>query len=204
MTNSDQNAVTTEAALDELKKKATKLEVPFHPNIGYEALKKRIETYIPPNPAPNEEELLEAVKVAATATPAVAEDPNAWRSMTPAQKRQHLIKEATKLVRVRVTCMNPDKKEWEGEVFTASNSIIPTQKKFVPFNAENGWHVPQIILNMIKERQCQVFKTVKGPRGEKIRKGVLVPEFSVEILDALTQNDLNDLAKTQAVANNLD
>jgi len=100
--------------------------------------------------------------------------------------------------------MNPDKKEWEGEVFTASNSIIPTQKKFVPFNAENGWHVPQIILNMIKERQCQVFKTVKGPRGEKIRKGVLVPEFSVEILDALTQNDLNDLAKTQAVANNLD
>ena len=44
--------------------------------------------------------------------------------------------------------MNPTKKEWEGEIITVSNALVAvTVKKYIPFAAEDGWHVPQISLN---------------------------------------------------------
>ncbi len=114
--------------------------------------------------------------------------------------RNRLRKEASALVRVRVTCMNPNKKEWKGEIFTASNSIVGTFRKYVQFNTEDGWHVPQIILNMIKARQFQTFYTIKNERGVAVRKGKLVPEFAVEVLPPLTEEELLELSRRQALA----
>lgn len=110
------------------------------------------------------------------------------------------MKEATKLVRIRVTCMNPAKKEWEGEIFTVGNSVIGTHKRFVPFNADEGWHVPQIMLDMIKNRECQVFITEKSKHGVSVRRGKLIKEFAVEVLPPLTEEELKDLAQRQAMA----
>ena len=189
MTYPDQNEVATGTSeikeLDRLKEQADSLGMKYHPSIGLDKLKINLA------------EFEEKPPVFTRITPVVEE-------LTPGQAKMKIVKEATKLIRIRVTCMNPNKKEWEGEIFTVSNSVVPTLKKFVPFNAEDGWHVPQMIVNMIEERKCQVFKTVKGPKGEKIRKGHMVPEFSIEYMDSLTETELGDLAKTQAMANNLD
>jgi hypothetical protein len=54
------------------------------------------------------------------------------------------------------------------------------------------------------ERKCQVFFSVKGPRGTKIKKGKLIKELAIEKLDPLTPKELDDLARQQAMANNLD
>jgi len=198
MNNPDQNEVATGAStspteLDLLKEDADALGMTYHPSIGIKKLKVNIQEFIKKR----------ASKTAIVEEPVVAAPPSKPIPEDPAKARLRIVKEATRLRRVRVTCMNPNKKEWEGEVFTASNSIIPTQKKYVPFNAEDGWHVPQIILNVMRERKCQVFKTTKGPRGEKIRKGSLVPEFAIDILDPLTQEEMEELATQQAMANNL-
>ena len=100
--------------------------------------------------------------------------------------------------------MNPNKKEWEGEIITAGNAGVGTFKKYIPFNADEGWHVPNIIYQVLKGRECQVFSTVTGPRGNKFRKGKLIKEFAIEVLPPLTEDELKDLAQRQAMAKSVD
>ncbi len=157
-----------------LKARADMLGVKYHPSISLEKLREKVNASL----APEEK--------AAAAAPVV--------------DRAAMQRQANELVRVRVTCMNPAKKEWEGEIFTVGNSVVGTIKKYVPFNADEGWHVPRFILDQIKARECQVFTTVKGPRGNTTRQGKLIKEFAVEILDPLTEEELHDLAQRQAMA----
>ena len=114
--------------------------------------------------------------------------------------RREMKKEQLKLVRVRITCMNPTKKEWEGEIVTVSNALVGTVKKYIPFSAEDGWHVPQIILNFLKEREYQHFYIAKDDRGNKVPKGKNMKEFAIEVLPPLTKKELEDLANRQAMA----
>jgi len=107
--------------------------------------------------------------------------------------------EAGKQIRIRITCMNPNKKNWEGEIFSVGSAKLGTFKKFVPFDAPDGWHVPNIIHNMIEERKCSVFYTHTSSSGAKTRKSKLVPEFSIDILPPLTEGELRNLARQQAL-----
>ena len=182
-----------EPEIDQLavvKARAQRLGIKFHPSIGLDALRSKIAEALATS-----DELPSAV----TKTKAAPADKE-----TRAEARARLRKEAGKLVRIRLTCMNPSKKDWLGEVFTVSNSVVGTYRKMVPFKNDEGWHVPQFILNMIKERKFQTFYSVKGPRGVTIRKGKLVPEFAVEIMSPLTPAELAELARRQAMAGNLE
>lgn len=201
MSKSDQKEVATEAShseLDSLKKIADLAGVQYHPNIGVDKLKEKIEEHLAkPKEAPVAPQVIHQVVQQVVPQEAVKSNE------ISAEERKRIVREATKLVRVRITCMNAAKKEWPGEVFTVSNSIIPTQKKYVPFNNENGWHIPQIMLNMIKERKCQVFKTVKRA-GKEIKEAFLIPEFSIEIMEPLTAAQLQELKEEQAAAHRID
>lgn len=173
-----------EDELASLKAKADLLGLRYHPSVGVEKLREKIQAH------------LAGSGEAGTESEECAEAPQ--ESLLDRRRRKRL--EAAKLVRVRVTCMNPFKKEWEGEIFTAGNGVVGTHKKYVPFNAEDGWHVPQILLNQIKERKCQIFTTIKDDKGNKIRKGKMINEFVVEVLPALTKEELHDLAQRQALS----
>jgi len=128
--------------------------------------------------------------------------------MTQAQYDKSLIgqrkDDAKRLVRVRVTCMNPNKTEWEGEIISVGSAKAGTFKKYVPFNSDAGYHIPNIMYTAMKERQCTIFYTVKGPRGDKVRKGKLVPEFNIEVMDPLTSAEIEDLGKQQAMSGAID
>ena len=108
--------------------------------------------------------------------------------------------DALRLIRIRLQCMNPAKKEWEGEIISVGNSVVGTVKKYIPFNADEGWHVPRILLDTLQDRQCQVFTTVKSKNGINVRKGKLIKEFAIEILPPLTQDELKELAQRQAMS----
>lgn len=163
--------------LSTLKARADMLGVSYHPSIGLEKLRD---------------------KVNAALSSGDKEDGSSAKS--EAAERAEAQLRASELVRIRVTCMNPAKKEWEGEIFTTGNAVVGTFKKFVPFNAEEGWHVPRIILDMIQSRECQVFTAVRDARGNTTRKGKLIKEFAVEVLPPLTEEELKDLAQRQAMA----
>lgn len=189
MSDTQDNEVqaTTQDELAALKSRADMMGISYHPSIGLEKLREKVNAALTGAAEKTEE--------AAPAT-AVAE--------TTAQRNSRLKQEASKLVRIRVTCMNPAKKEWEGEIFSVGNAVVGSFTKFVPFNIDEGWHVPQMIYQMIKDRECQIFYTITDSRGNKTRKGKLVKEFSVEVLPPLTKEELQELAQRQAMSNSIE
>lgn len=181
--------MNTEVQQDELqtlKDRADLLGVQYHPSIGVEKLREKIAAALADKPK-------EDPKPAVQAKTVPAEE-------TQAEMNRRLRDEQLALVRVRITCMNPTKAEWQGELFTVGNSLVGSLTKYVPFNTEDGWHVPRILLDTLMDRQCQTFVTTKTKNGVSIRQGKLIKEFAIEILPQLTQEELQELARRQAMA----
>ena len=188
--DTQEDEVDVQDELDALKARANLLGVKFHPSISLEKLREKVNAAVTSEGAATSEE--------------EAKDPAEPKQETIGEKRKRLKTEALKLVRIRLTCLNPAKKEWEGEIITVGNSLIGSVKKFVPFNADDGWHVPHVIYQQLKERQCQVFYTATDARGNKVRKGKLIKEFAIEVLPPLTKEELDELARRQAMAKAID
>lgn len=104
-------------------------------------------------------------------------------------------KEATKLIRCIITCVNKNKTSYQGEIFTVRNAIIPEYKKFIPFGTPT--HVPQIMFNVIKEKQYQMFREEKLPNGTKIKRAYMIPEYNIQILDPITRDEFEAIRKKQ-------
>jgi len=171
-----------EDELTVLKQRADQMGIKYHPSIGVVKLRDKVNTTLA---SPAAVAAPVNVPLAGTVEPI-------QESRAAARKR--LKREANRLVRIRLTCMDPNKKDWAGEIFTVGNSVVGTFKKYVPFNAEEGWHVPHIIYEQLKERQCQVFtKTIVA--GRPVMKGKLVNAFAIEKLPALTTAELKTLEK---------
>jgi hypothetical protein len=180
--------------LASLKAKADLLGLSYHPSIGAEKLRAKIQAHLADEPEGADTENADAEKTPDTA---VVEE-------TLSQRRLRMHNEASELVRIRVTCLNPAKNEWEGEIFTAGNAVVGTFTKYVPFNNDEGWHVPRIIYNQIADRQCQIFVTQKGKNGINPRVGKLIKEFAVEVMPPLTKAELDELARRQAARHAVD
>ena len=172
--------------LTALKARADMMGIPYHSSIGVEKLRAKIEAKLNDQPDPD------AIDKVALDKPVVG--------MTEGMKRKKAQEEALKLVRVNITCMNPAKREWEGEIFTVGNDLVGTVKKYVPFNTTDGWHVPAILLQMIRERECQIFVTERAKNGVNVRTGKQIKEFAVDVLEPLTPAELKELAQRQAMA----
>lgn len=173
--------------LASLKAKADLMGVSYHPSIGVEKLREKVRAAMGDEPQEGEAKDADPVK-----------QDGAGESLS--LRRMRLKREASQLVRIRLTCLNPAKKEWPGEIIAVGNSAVGTFKKYIPFTAEEGWHVPRIIYEHLKDRQCQVFVTVKQKNGVAVRKGKLIKEFAIEVLPPLTKEELHDLAQRQAMA----
>lgn len=189
--------MTETEQLEIAKNKATELNIQFHPSIGLSKLQEKIDEVLN---KPAEKAKLPPPNALNTKDAS----PLPKKALSKAERLIEKRNDAARKVRVRISCMNPSKKEWEGDIFSVSNSIVGTHKVYVPFNNEEGWHIPNIIYKHILERECQIFVKAKGPRGEKIKKSKIIKEFSVELMDQLTKAELQDLATRQTMANNLD
>jgi len=189
--STDNEEVLVQDEMTTLKARAQLLGIGFHPSIGLEKLREKVAAAVADTAPPVD-------------TPPASLAPEAIVPETESQKRVRMKQDALRLIRIRVTCMNPAKSEWEGEIFTIGNSVIGSVKKYVPFNTDEGWHVPYIMYEQLRERQCQVFTTVTDSRGNKVRRGKLIREFAIEVLPQLTAVELADLAQRQAIAKAID
>ena len=104
-------------------------------------------------------------------------------------------KDALKLVRCMITCNNKNKTSYKGEIFAARNAVINEVKKFIPFGRPT--HVPQILLNVIKEKQYQTFVEETLPNGMKVNKPHLINEYNIQILDPITKDELEAIKRKQ-------
>lgn len=117
--------------------------------------------------------------------------------------RQHVHNENMRLIRIRVTCMNPAKADLQGEIFTVANEHLGTVRKFVPFGelTEDGFHVPYCIYKLMKSKQFYQTRTIRDRRtGTERPETTALREFSMEVLPPLNQEELKKLATAQTAA----
>ena len=168
-----------------LKTKADTLGITYSPNIGVDALREKINAKMNGEPEKKEE-------AKASETP---------REKTKMELRQEAFLEATRLVRCRITCMNPSKADLPGEIFTVSNNVVGSIKRYIPYGEQvDGWHVENMLLDMLKEKQFQQLRTKKGANGQILPETKWVREYAIEELPPLTPEELKVLANKQAAA----
>jgi hypothetical protein len=176
-----------------LKERARKAGLKFHPSIGLEALREKLTAHLNDEPAPAEES-------APAASPATV-------LSEKARIRREVRADALKLVRLRITNLNPLKKDLHGEIFTVANEIVGDVKKYIPYGevTEEGYHVPNIIYKQLKARKFLQIKTRKDREkpGNVIVDQKWVPEFALEVLPQLTQVELEALANAQRAAGSI-
>lgn len=116
--------------------------------------------------------------------------------------RQHIQREKMKLVRLRITNMDPKKKDLPGEIITVANEYLGTVRKFVPFGeaTDNGYHVPYCIYEVLRDRKFLNIRTRKGKNGTPVVESNYAKEFALEVLPPLSEAELQRLATAQIAA----
>jgi len=230
----EENAANTEVSeIDALKNRARIMGIVHSNNIGVDALRAKIEAKLKDEDEtaePDEEEApaeIEAVvteEVAAapvvievqeaTVIPTAVINPVLEPTPEPAPpkksakqiERETMIKEQLKLVRLRITNLDPKKKDLPGEIFTVANRTLGAVRKFIPYGeaTENGYHVPYILYIQLKNRQFLNIKTRKDSRGRTIVETGMAREFALEVLPPLTPKELAQLAASQAASKGME
>lgn len=128
------------------------------------------------------------------------------KSEEAALLRQQLHADYMRLVRVRITNLNPSKKDLNGEIYTFANEFLGTVRKFVPYGeaTENGYHIPYCIYLQLEERRFLQISTKKNQRTNtpEVKTG-WAREFALEILPQLTEEELAELAAQQAASGSI-
>ena len=217
---SEDNETAGPDELEILKGRARMMGIEFSNNIRVDTLRERIAAKLAEGEAKTETVEVVAgpnpLEVVAPVVTAVAEQPAAQVTPTSPEAppvspvvslRQQLVAEATKLVRVRITNMDPKKRDLHGEVLTVANEFIGTIRKFVPFGeqTDDGYHIPQCIFDMMSEKKFLDIRTPKDPKTG-LPKVVTrwVREFALEVLPPLTPEELAQLAQAQLAAGGAD
>lgn len=196
-TNETNEEVLSEAdELALLKQRARMMGVQFSNNIGLESLKERIRAKMEgEEQAPNTETVPE-LKSSDEAT-----------SVKRKTLRQHLLEENMKLVRLRITNLDPKKKDLPGEIITVANEHLGTVRKYVPYGevTDNGYHVPYCIYKALKARKFLNIRTFKDRQNQnQIRvEQNWAQEFALEVLPQLTKEEIQKLAAAQSAAGGL-
>ncbi len=161
------------AELDALKQLAENKGIEFHPNIGLEKLKVKIAEF--------DKQFEETPKPKMT---------------NQAKKREEARIKHMKLVRCRIACMDPAKREWQGEWLSVGNAVLGFHTKYVLFDHE--YHLTQFMIDNLKDKKFRMSKDVPDGKGGKYSKNFFPASYNIEILDPLTEQELADLAADQA------
>ncbi len=132
-------------------------------------------------------------------------------NLSTLEKRAIVRAKAMRLHRVKVHNLDPNDSALEGVIKTVYNKFTGKVTKYIPFGDENehGWHVPEILLNVLKEEKYSMRKEVKqrgqvSSFGVKQYKTVHLPKYNVEYLDALSKEEIAGLAQDQKARGAID
>lgn len=168
--------------LDLLRERADQMGIKYDGRTGVETLRERIDAVLGNTPA----------------------EPTKTKNAMSA--RQQAYNEAMKLVRIRLSCMDPAKNEHPGEMVTICNDVVGDIKKYIPYKEEfyeNGYHVPNIVYLFLKERRYAAIKSTNGPKGIQVSH-VMAPVYNIEVLPQLTPDELEALKAQQAASKSID
>ena len=187
--------------LQMLKSRARVMGLKFSNNIGVETLRTMIQKKMD-----GEDSTEPTNDVAGTPAPPLL-DPSQPAPKKKETVRQRVQRENMRLIRVRITNMDPKKKDLPGEVITIANEFLGTVRKYIPFGevTENGYHVPYCIFKHLKARKFLNIRTYKDRKNNNQIKidQTWAQEFALEVMDPLTPTELRQLALAQQAAGGL-
>jgi hypothetical protein len=218
-------AVQETSSIEALRKLAKDMEVPFSGNTGLETLRNKIVARLsqfvsasPDNQGQFDEPDLSAdleddepiqvnqpVKVSKPKLDLLSMDPTTIEDVS--LRRQVIRAQALRLVRVKIQNLDPGDAVLSGGIISLQNKYTGKVAKYIPYGeeSENGYHIPWMIYEHLKQWRFPLRKEQKGGRfGVKTYKTVMVPKFSVELLPALTLSELKELANHQRASQSLD
>ena len=196
------NPNADEQAVDELpllKERAKVMGIPFSNNISLETLRKRVADKMEGKDEAPEVNALTGDPEIAQALAAKPLDPKA--NAVALRKLMHA--KQMRQVRVRVTNMDPKKKDLPGEIWTVANEYLGTVRKFVPYGeqTDDGFHIPYCLYRLLDSKRFLHIRDVKDRTTGIVRQDkVWAKEFSLDVLPTLTQGELDRLAAAQAAA----
>ena len=203
--NQDDQALNPNAdgqAVDELtllKERAKVMGIPFSNNISLETLRKRVADKME---GKDEAPEVNALTGDPEITQAMAAKPLNQKANEVALRKLMYAKHM-RLVRVRITNMDPKKKDLPGEIWTVANEYLGTVRKFVPYGeqADDGFHIPYCLYRLLDSKRFLHIRDVKDRTTGIVRQDkVWAKEFSLDVLPSLTQGELDRLAAAQAAA----
>lgn len=165
---------TNKNELKALKLKADMLGVTYSPNIGVDKLREKIN------------EKMDSVNSGINESPSII------------QEKLDTTKRALKLCRVIVRNNNPRDQHKQGVTITAANGAMK-YRKFVLFN--HPYHIPQIILNYLKEQKyiTYVVKKVSTPLGTMdTKEPVERPLYTIEELPPISEQEFKHIKQRQS------
>lgn len=183
-----ENTVTEPSMEDQeyrkaLLKQASDLGISVHPNAKNETIAAKITAVLKDKP----EETVEA--------PTVAEEAPAPVAPVRAAKASKELHPAKRLVRVRITCNDPQKADQSGDIISVSNAVVGNVRFYFHFN--KPWHVPQFILDTLRESKLFLHSSRKDGREIVTRE---VPRYNIEVLPPLDEKQRERIAAKQAAA----
>ncbi len=190
-------------AVDELtflKERAKVMGIPFSNNISLETLRKRIADKKEGKDEPEVNPLAGDSEIAAITTDA-PKKLDAKQNALALRKLMH--REQMKLVRVRITNMDPKKKDLPGEIWTVANEYLGNVRKMIPYGeqTDDGFHIPYCLFRLLQSKRFLHIRTVKDRvTGLERQENQWVKEFSLDVLPDLTKEELASLAAAQAAA----
>ena len=201
--NNDQALNTEgETAVDELallKERAKQMGIPFSNNISLETLRKRIADKMEGKDEPEVNPLSGDVEIAAITSAPKKLD----AKQNALALRKMMQRDQMKLVRVRITNMDPKKKDLPGEIWTVSNEYLGNVRKMIPYGeqTDEGFHIPYCLFRLLQSKRFLHIRTVKDRvTGVERQDKQWVKEFSLDVLPDLTKEELARLAAAQAAA----
>lgn len=200
--------------LEMLKKQAKIMGIQHSNNISAETLAEKIKEKMdkmnmpntpmgpPPDPSVQQASVPTRLQTVQEQVNSATNIPSQSRKFTRHELKQAVRREQQlefkKLVRVRVTCMDPSKADLKGEIHTVSNTYLGVTSRYVPYNAgPDGWHIEHILYLHLKDKKFPK-TTVDTKTGTP--KTTDVNEFSIEVLPPLTEGQIAKLAQRQAMA----
>jgi hypothetical protein len=118
----------------------------------------------------------------------------------PQLLRRAVRAKALRLVRVRITNLDPNDQQLPGAIITVMNKYTGKVSRFISFGDENnaGTHVEQILINFLKQQKFTLHKPKKDSVfGVKSYITRTVPKYAIEELPPLTEKELKELATQQ-------
>lgn len=214
MNDQDQNTVVLDDEgnpVDELallKERAKDLGIRFSPNIGVDALRKRVNDKINGD---DDDGAGDETPAAATPQekPAVKKDADytteELRSMPKVAReailRRRIRAEKMAMVRCRIANLDPSKNDLQGEIFTVLNKYVGKVSKFIPYDDKgNDYHIPKVLFDLLAGKEFLQKRVKKDPKGQEYVETKWVKEFSLEVRTQLTPTELAELELAQKAA----